>query len=143
MQEEKIHKHNIFLIDPKNIVLSGGLDTLNRHKIYADRVRKIKSNSQVNEFRVICSYDYKYEDLINKYSYLVPIKKVKIEKHFCFIFYIFKILKNYPSDSILLISGDPWQAAFYCLIVKFFFKKNIQVQIQVRVIRRFRYPKSA
>ena len=131
MQKEEIHKHNIFLIDPKNIVLSGGLDSLNRHKIYADRVGKVKSNSQVNEFRVICSYDYKYENLMNKYAYLVPIKRVKLEKHFCFIFYIFKTLKNYHSDSILLISGDPWQAAFYCLIVKFFVKKNIQVQIQV------------
>jgi len=126
-----MRKHNIFLIDPKNIVLSGGLDTLDRHKIYADRVGKINSNLQVNEFKVICSYDEKYEKLIVKYKYLVPVKRVIIEKNFSFLFGAFKILKKGHSDSILLISGDPWQAAIYCLILKFFAKKNIQIQIQV------------
>jgi glycosyltransferase involved in cell wall biosynthesis len=131
VQAEKMRKHNIFLIDPKNIVLSGGLDTLDRHKIYADRVGKINSNLQVNEFKVICSYDEKYEKLIVKYKYLVPVKRVIIEKNFSFLFGAFKILKKGHSDSILLISGDPWQAAIYCLILKFFAKKNIQIQIQV------------
>jgi hypothetical protein len=131
VQAEKIRKHNIFLIDPKNIVLSGGLDTLDRHKIYADRVGKINSNSQMNEFKVICTYDEKYAKSIVKYKYLVQIKRVLREKNFSFLFGAFKILKKDHSDSILLISGDPWQAAIYCLILKFFTKKKIQIQIQV------------
>lgn len=125
------HTHRIFLIDPKNIVLSGGIDTLNRHQIYADKVENTGSNSRLNEFKVLCNHDKKFEEFQEKYRYLVSSHKKRKEKHVIFLLTALKVIKKNRSDSVLLVSGDPWQAAVYCIILKFLIKDNTKVQVQV------------
>jgi glycosyltransferase involved in cell wall biosynthesis len=123
--------HSIFLIDPKNIVLSGGIDTLNRHQLYDDRVKHIESNSRVYQFKVLCTQDENFKEFYGKYKYLVSIPKRNKGKNLNFVIASLKIIKENQSDSILLVSGDPWKAAIYCIILKFLTKQKIRIQIQV------------
>lgn len=124
-------EHKIFLIDPKNIVLSGGIDSLNRHAIYSNTIKNVETPGRSNEFKVICPYDKKYEEIIQEYSFLMFPNKYKSRRISNFLYSVFKLIKHEKSDSILLIAGDPWQAAIYCLIIRCLVNKNIKIQIQV------------
>jgi len=123
--------HIIFLIDPKNVVLSGGIDTLNRHQIYAERIENIETNLQLCEFKILCNYDEKIEKLQEKYKFLLSTPRKNIAKNINFLRASLKIIKKRRGDSNLLVAGDPWQAAIYCLILKFLIKKNTRIQVQV------------
>jgi glycosyltransferase involved in cell wall biosynthesis len=128
---EKITRHNVFLIDPKNVLFSGGLDTLNRHNFYAEKLKNKGSTSQSNKFGVICVFDKEFKNFLTEFTYLIPTYRNLLGKHLSFLSGALKILRKDQSDSILLISGDPWQAAIYCLIFKLLIKKKIKVQMQV------------
>jgi glycosyltransferase involved in cell wall biosynthesis len=127
----KIKQNNLIaIIDPKQIVMKSGKYTLERHKIY---YQKLKERNVNYELKIFFPYTNKEEIFQDgkKYQFMYGIF---CPKYFTKTIYVIKLImlaRNQNFNLKFLVAGDPWLAYFNCVLIKYFCQKDILIQTQI------------
>jgi glycosyltransferase involved in cell wall biosynthesis len=117
----------VLSLDPRGIILNGGIDVASRQNIYG---YKVKSQSNNLDFLIFSSKD----ELKNNHRYrfvsILRISKPTIN------FYKFskiacKIINEHNINIKLLVAGDPWESFWSAYFLNKFLFEKIPIQIQV------------
>jgi glycosyltransferase involved in cell wall biosynthesis len=119
-------KSVVLSLDPRGVILNGGIDVASRQNNYG---YQIKSQDDL-DFLIISSKD----DLKNNFEYKF-VKILHISKP-TFNFYKFskasyKYIKGLNINVKLLVVGDPWESYWSAYFLNKFLNKKIPIQIQV------------
>lgn len=128
---KKIKQNNLIaIIDPKQIVVKSGKYALERHKIYYQKLKERNANYELRIYFPYVKGEKKFVDK-SRYSFMFGIS---CPKYFTKTIYVVKLIilaRNQNLNLKLLVAGDPWLAYFNCLLIKYFYQKNIQIQTQI------------
>jgi len=119
-------KSVVLSLDPRGVILNGGIDVASRQNNYG---YQIKSQNNL-DFLIISSKN----DLKNNFKYKF-VKILHISKP-TFNFYKFskascKYIKEHDINVKLLIVGDPWESYWSAYFLNKFLNKKIPIQIQI------------
>ena len=120
-------KSVILSLDPRGIILGGGIDVAYRQNNYGYQIKSKNSNL---DFLIFSSK----EDSKNTFDYN-SVKILNISKP-TYNFYKFsqtsyKYIKKHNINIELLVAGDPWESYWSAYLLSKLLKKNIPIQIQV------------
>ena len=120
-------KSVILSLDPRGIILGGGIDVAYRQNNYGYQIKSKNSNL---DFLIFSSK----EDSKNTSDYN-SVKILNISKP-TYNFYKFsqtsyKYIKKHNINIELLVAGDPWESYWSAYLLSKLLKKNIPIQIQV------------
>ena len=127
MEKYTGNKSVILSLDPRGIILNGGIDVASRQNNYGYQI-KLQNNDL--DFLIFSSKD----DLKNNFEYKF-VKILHISKP-TFNFYKFskisyKYIKRHNISVQLLVAGDPWESYLSTYFFNKFLNKKIPIQIQV------------
>ena len=120
-------KSVVLSLDPRGVILNGGIDVASRQNNYG---YQIKSQNNNLDFLIFSSKD----DLKNNFEYkFVNILHISRPT---FNFYKFsktsyKFIKRHNINVELLVAGDPWESYWSAYYLNKFLKKKVPIQIQV------------
>jgi glycosyltransferase involved in cell wall biosynthesis len=119
-------KSVVLSLDPRGVILNGGIDVASRQNNYG---YQIKSQNNL-DFLIISTKN----DLKNNFEYKF-VKILHISKP-TFNFYKFskascKYIKGHNINVKLLVVGDPWESYWSAYFLNKFLNKKIPIQIQV------------
>ena len=117
----------VLSLDPRGIILSGGIDVASRQNNYGC---KIKSQNNNLNFLIFSSNN----DLKNSFEYnfvtILNMSKPTFNFYkFSKISYVF--IKRHNINIKLLVAGDPWESYWSAYFLNKFMNKKIPIQIQV------------
>ena len=120
-------KSVILSLDPRGIILGGGIDVAYRQNNYGYQIKS--QNSNLN-FLIFSSK----EDSKNTFDYN-SVKILNISKP-TYNFYKFsqtsyKYIKKHNINIELLVAGDPWESYWSAYLLSKLLNKNIPIQIQI------------
>ena len=120
-------KSVILSLDPRGIILGGGIDVAYRQNNYGYQIKSKNSNL---DFLIFSSK----EDSKNTFDYN-SVKILNISKP-TYNFYKFsqtsyKYIKKHNINIELLVAGDPWESYWSAYLLSKLLKKNIPIQIQI------------
>ncbi len=120
-------KSVILSLDPRGIILGGGIDVAYRQNNYGYQIKSQNSNL---DFLIFSSK----EDPKNTFNYK-SVKILNISKP-TYNFYKFsqisyKIIKKHNINVDLLVAGDPWESYWSAYLLSKLLNKNIPIQIQI------------
>lgn len=117
---------NILLLDPKGVISKGGVQTLDRHLLYAKEL----GNATQNEFRLIIvtkSDNQKKEELLGN------LLLINFQSHkslsICLAIAARNRLRN--ENIGLIVVGDPWFSFYSGLLLRVFLWRRIPIQVQI------------
>ncbi len=125
-QQRKI----VAIVDPKQIILKGGNYTLERHKIYSQKLINVAKNYELQIFYPIT----KNKDLSpNKknYPFMIGIPCPDVFNKTYFLFKLILKIRKQESRLHMLVAGDPWFAFLNCYLIKLLSNKNLLIQTQL------------
>ena len=127
MEKYTGNKSVVLSLDPRGIILNGGMDVASRQNDYG---YQIKSQNYNLDFLIFSSKD----DSKNNFEYKF-VKILNISKP-TFNFYKFsktscKYIKRHNISVELLVAGDPWESYWSTYFLNKFLNKKIPIQIQV------------
>jgi glycosyltransferase involved in cell wall biosynthesis len=122
----KINK-TVIVLDPRGVIISGGLDVLNRHEIYGSLLNKFNNNVRL----IIISSGQSPSITTAKNSGL----EIFSISNPTFNFYRFaykseKLISSMNWDIKLLIVGDCWESYWSAYFLNKLLNKKIPIQIQ-------------
>ena len=117
----------VLSLDPRGIILNGGMDVASRQNNYG---YQIKSQNNDLDFLIFSSKDDLKINFEYKFVSILHISKPT------FNFYRFsktsyKLIKKHNINVELLVAGDPWESYWSAYFLNKFLKKKIPIQIQV------------
>jgi glycosyltransferase involved in cell wall biosynthesis len=120
-------KKTVIVLDPRGVVISGGLDVLNRHEIYGSSLNKLDNNLRL----IIFSSGQSPAITTAKNT---GLEIFSISNH-TFNFYRFaykseKLISSMNWDIKLLIVGDCWESYWSAYFLNKLLNKKIPIQIQ-------------
>ena len=120
-------KSVILSLDPRGIILGGGMDVAYRQNNYGYQIKSQNSNL---DFLIFSSK----EDPKNNFDY-ESVKILNISRP-TYNFYKFsqtsyKLIKKHNINVDLLVAGDPWESYWSAYFLSKLLKKNIPIQIQI------------
>ena len=116
------------MLDPRGVILAGGLDVMKRHEIYSRSIERFENNLKF----VVFSSGQKPLGAASKnmnlevYSVSNPTLNF-----FRFAFKSKGLISRMNLDVKLLIVGDCWESYWSAFILKKFLNRDIPIQIQV------------
>ena len=127
MEKRAGDKSVILSLDPRGIILGGGIDVAHRQNNYGSQIKSQNSNL---DFLILSSK----EDPKNTFDYN-SVKILNISKP-TYNFYKFsqttyKYIKKHNINVELLVAGDPWESYWSAYLLSKLLKKNIPIQIQI------------
>ena len=127
MEKHAGDKSVILSLDPRGIILGGGIDVAHRQNNYGSQIKSQNSNL---DFLIFSSK----EDPKNTFDY-ISVKILNISKP-TYNFYKFsqtsyKYIKKHNINVELLVAGDPWESYWSAYLLSKLLKKNIPIQIQI------------
>ena len=128
MKSKTSSRKTVILLDPRGVILSGGLDVMKRHEIYSRSIERIENNLKFIVFSsgqmplVTASEDMNLE----VYSVSKPTLNF-----FRFAFKSKRLISRMNLDVKLLIVGDCWESYWSAFILNKFLNRDIPIQIQV------------
>ena len=127
MEKHAEDKSVILSLDPRGIILGGGIDVTYRQNNYGHQIKSQNSNL---DFLIFSSK----EDPKNTFDYN-SVKILNISKP-TYNFYKFsqtsyKYIKKHNIKVELLVAGDPWESYWSAYLLSKLLNKNIPIQIQV------------
>ncbi len=120
-------KKTVIVLDPRGVVISGGLDVLNRHEIYGSSLNKLDNNLRLIIFSS------------GQSPAITTAKNTGLEifsiSNPTFNFYRFaykseKLISSMNWDIKLLIVGDCWESYWSAYFLNKLLNKKIPIQIQ-------------
>jgi glycosyltransferase involved in cell wall biosynthesis len=120
----------ILLLDPRGVISSGGIDTINRHNAYSKTLKELTKSDPV-KFVVFTSSAKKQDLVISKQFFKMQIISKPTLNSIMFAFKASKQLKSLDSTPMLLVAGDPWESYWSAYFLNKFLKNKIPIQIQV------------
>ena len=119
----------IVSLDPRGIIINGGVDVVSRHNEYGYQL-KSKSKNPKAKFVILTS-----GSRVDDYNdfYYVNISQISKPTFNPFLFArkSFQYIKRNNLDVRLLIAGDPWEGYWSAYFLNRFLNKKIPIQIQV------------
>jgi len=119
----------IVSLDPRGIIINGGVDVVSRHNEYGYQL-KSKSKNPKAKFVILTS-----GSRVDDYNdfYYVNISQISKPTFNPFLFArkSFQYIKRNNLDVRLLIAGDPWEGYWSAYFLNRFLNKRIPIQIQV------------
>jgi len=121
------NKSVVLSLDPRGIILNGGIDVASRQNNYG---YQIKSQNNNLDFLIFSSKD----GIKNNFEYKF-VKILHISRP-TFNFYKFsktsyKFIKRHNINVELLVAGDPWESYWSAYFLNKFLNEKIPIQIQV------------
>jgi len=118
----------LIVLDPRGVIISGGIDVLHRHEIYGSALNKFAKNMRL----VIISSGQNPTIIMAKN----PDLEIFSVSNPTFNFYRFaykskRLISNMNLDIELLIVGDCWESYWSAFFFNKFVNKKIPIQIQV------------
>jgi glycosyltransferase involved in cell wall biosynthesis len=127
MEKYTENKLVILSLDPRGIILSGGIDVASRQNNYGYQV---KSQSNILDFLIFSSKN----DLKNNFQYkfvsILHMSKPTFNSYM-FAKKAHKFIKTNNLNVKLLVAGDPWESYWSAYFLNKFLNKKIPIQIQV------------
>lgn len=127
MEKHAGDKSVILSLDPRGIILGGGIDVAYRQNNYGHQIKSQNSNL---DFLIFSSKEVP----TNTFDYN-SVKILSISKP-TYNFYKFsktsyKYIKKHNINVELLVAGDPWESYWSAYLLSKLLNKNIPIQIQV------------
>ena len=128
MKSKKASHKTVVVLDPRGLILSGGLDVMKRHEIYSRSIERFENNLKF----VVFSSGQK--------PWITASEKMKLEVYsvsnptlnfFRFAFKAKGLISRMNLDVKLLIVGDCWESYWSAFILNKFLNRDIPIQIQV------------
>jgi glycosyltransferase involved in cell wall biosynthesis len=121
------NKSVVLSLDPRGIILNGGIDVASRQNNYG---YQIKSQNNNLDFLIFSSIDGIKNNFEYKFVKILHISKptfnfYKFSKTSC------KYIKGHDINVKLLVAGDPWEGYWSAYFLNKFLNKKIPIQIQV------------
>jgi len=120
----------ILLLDPRGVISSGGIDTINRHNAYSETLKEL-TKSDLIKFVVFTSSAKKQDLVISKHFFKMQIISKPTLNSIMFAFKASKQLNSLDYTPMLLVAGDPWESYWSAYFLNKFLKNKIPIQIQV------------
>ena len=128
MKSKKASRKTVVVLDPRGVILSGGLDVMKRHEIYSRSIERFENNLK---FVVISSGQkpsISASENMNLEVYSVSNPTLNF---FRFAFKAKRLISRMNLDVKLLIVGDCWESYWSAFILNKFLNRDIPIQIQV------------
>lgn len=126
-----LQERYVAIVDPKNVILKGGKESIERHKRYSDQLQIMSEVQGKVNLKIFVPHDEKSSQVYNSNDFISPIKVIKMIKFPMFIFKLMLIVHRDKKNINLLIAGDPWLAAIISLNLRKIINRKILVQTQV------------
>ena len=128
MKSKTTSRKTVIVLDPRGVIISGGLDVMKRHEIYSRSIERFENNLK---FVVISSGQkpsITATENINLEVYSVSNPTLNF---FRFAFKSKGLISRMNLDVKLLIVGDCWESYWSAFILNKFINRDIPIQIQV------------
>ena len=128
MKSKTTSRKTVIVLDPRGVIISGGLDVMKRHEIYSRSIERFENNLK---FVVISSGQkpsITASENINLEVYSVSNPTLNF---FRFAFKSKRLISRMNLDVKLLIVGDCWESYWSAFILSKFLNRDIPIQIQV------------
>ncbi len=128
MKSKTTSRKTVVVLDPRGVILTGGLDVMKRHEIYSRSIERFENNLK---FVVISSGQkpsITATENINLEGYSVSNPTLNF---FRFAFKSKGLISKMNLDVKLLIVGDCWESYWSAFILNKFLNRDIPIQIQV------------
>ena len=127
MEKYTGNKSIVLSLDPRGIILNGGIDVASRQNKYG---YQLKSQDDNLEF-LIFSSRYGVENNFQDKSVTILHMSKPTLNFYKFAKLSYKFIKRHNLNVKLLIAGDPWESYWSAYFLNRFLKKKIPIQIQV------------
>jgi len=119
----------VLILDPRGVVYSGGINVIERHKMYAQNLAMIKSKGMIS--LLIFS-----AGVSNSKSYQTGNLRIEYISHPTFNSGSFakkalKIIDSKNYDVKLIVAGDPWESFWSAYLLSKLGSKKVPIQIQL------------
>jgi glycosyltransferase involved in cell wall biosynthesis len=121
---------NVFLLDPRGIVVSGGKDTIDRQSTYGLSYNRLKGNSQ-SKFILISSGNSTLRQFGSTSAFTSHIVCKPTFNFVKFASLASKLIKRNNLNVSLLIAGDPWESFWSAYFLRIFLRIKVPIQIHV------------
>ena len=128
MKTKTTSRKTVVVLDPRGVILAGGLDVMKRHEIYSRSIERFENNLKF----VVFSSGQKPLGAASKNMNL-EVYSVS-NPTFNFFRFAFKskgLISRMNLDLKLLIVGDCWESYWSAFILNKFLNRDIPIQIQV------------
>ena len=128
MKSKTTSRKTVIVLDPRGVILSGGLDVMKRHEIYSRSLDLFENDLK---FVVISSGEKPANtatEEINLEFYSISNPTLNF---FRFAFKSKGLISTINLDAKLLIVGDCWESYWSAFILNKFLNRDIPIQIQV------------
>ena len=128
MKSKTTSRKTVIVLDPRGVIISGGLDVMKRHEIYSRSIERFENNLK---FVVISSGQkpsITASENMNLEVYSVSNPTLNF---FRFAFKSKGLISRMNLDVKLLIVGDCWESYWSAFILNKFLNRDIPIQIQV------------
>ena len=116
------------MLDPRGVIISGGLDVMKRHEIYSRSLDLFENNIK---FVVICSGEKPAITATENMNLEIYSISDPTFNFFRFAYKSKGLISRMNLDARLLIVGDCWESYWSAFILNKFLNKEIPIQIQV------------
>ena len=128
MKSKKASRKTVVVLDPRGLILSGGLDVMKRHEIYSRSIERFENNLKFVVFSSGQKPLVAASENMNLEVYSVSNPTLNF---FRFAFKSKELISRMNLDVKLLIVGDCWESYWSGFILNKFLNRDIPIQIQV------------
>jgi glycosyltransferase involved in cell wall biosynthesis len=128
LKSKTTSRKTVVVLDPRGVILSGGLDVMKRHEIYSRSIERFESNLK---FVVISSGQkpsITASENMNLEVYSVSNPTLNF---FRFAFKSKGLISRMNLDVKLLLVGDCWESYWSAIVLNKFLNRDIPIQIQI------------
>ena len=128
MKSKTTSRKTVILLDPRGVILSGGLDVMKRHEIYSRSLDLFENNIK---FVVISSGEKPAITATENMNLEIYSISDPTFNFFGFAYKSKGLISRMNLDARLLIAGDCWESYWSAFILNKFLNRDIPIQIQV------------
>ena len=128
MKSKTTSRKTVVVLDPRGVILSGGLDVMKRHEIYSRSIERFENKLKYVVFSSGQKPLVTASENMNLEVYSVSNPTLNF---FRFAFKSKGLISRMNLDVKLLIVGDCWESYWSAFILNKFLNRDIPIQIQV------------
>jgi glycosyltransferase involved in cell wall biosynthesis len=112
---------NVIVVDVKGLITQSGHDVVVRHDAYGAALKVLEPNSRLY---ILSRYEVQDQSLAKN------IEIISVKSLFGFFGRGGQLLRSLKGR-ILLVSGDPWESFFSCVVLRVISKRQAPIQVQI------------